>query len=169
MCRTFCNIVRQWFATGRLFSQGTAVYSTDKNWWPRYNWNIVESGVKHHKQKLRLSYRSCICVLCVMILPLYHISIISWNCSNSVVFFVYFYHNLELFQQCGIFCLFLSYLGTVPTVWYFCLFLSYAWTVPTVWYFLFISIRCWNCSNSVVFFVYFYRMLELLQQCGMFC
>jgi hypothetical protein len=37
------------------------------------------------------------------------ISIICWNCSNSVVFFVYFYHMLELFQQCGIFCLFLSY------------------------------------------------------------
>jgi hypothetical protein len=36
-----------------------------------------------------------------------------------VVFFVYFYHMLELFQQCGIFCLFLSYVGTVPTVWYF--------------------------------------------------
>ena len=54
--------------------------------------------------------------------------IICLNCSNSVVFFVYFYHMLELiqhchnvvffvylyymfelFQQCGIFCLFLSY------------------------------------------------------------
>jgi hypothetical protein len=63
------------------------------------------------------------------------ISIICLNCSNSVVFFVYFYHMLELFQQCGILCLFLSYVGTVSTVWYFCLFLSYVGTVPIVWYF----------------------------------
>jgi hypothetical protein len=27
---------------------------------------------------------------------------------------------------------------------------------------------CLDCSNSVVFFVYFYHMLELLQQCGIF-
>jgi hypothetical protein len=81
------------------------------------------------------------------------ISIICLNCSNSVVFFVYFYHMLELFHQCGIFCLFLSYVGTVPTVWHL----------------LFISIVCWNCSINVVFFVYFYRMLELFQQCGIFC
>jgi hypothetical protein len=24
-----------------------------KNWPPQYNWNIVESGVKHHKPKLK--------------------------------------------------------------------------------------------------------------------
>jgi hypothetical protein len=59
----------------------------------------------------------------------------------------------ETMQQCGIFCLSLLYV----------------WTVPTVWYFLFISIICLNCSHSVVFFVYFYHMLELLQQCGIFC
>ena len=41
---------------------------------------------------------------------------------HSVVFFVYFYHMLELFQQCGIFSLFLWYVGTVPTVWYFMLY-----------------------------------------------
>ena len=34
-------------ATGRWFSPGTPVAST--NWPPRYNWNIVESGVKHLK------------------------------------------------------------------------------------------------------------------------
>ena len=31
----------------------------------------------------------------------------------------YFYYMLELLQQCCILCLFLSYVGTVPTVWYF--------------------------------------------------
>jgi hypothetical protein len=81
------------------------------------------------------------------------ISTICWNCSNRVVFFVYFYHMFELFLQCGSLCLFLSYVGTVPTVWYF----------------MFISIICWNCYNSVVFYVYFYHMLELLQQCGILC
>jgi len=32
----------QWLATGRWFP-------------PPYNWNIVESGVKHHKPKPKLS------------------------------------------------------------------------------------------------------------------
>jgi hypothetical protein len=35
-----------------------------------------------------------------------------------------------------------------------------------MWYFLLLFIICWNCSNSVVFFVYFYHMLKLFQQCG---
>jgi hypothetical protein len=48
------------------------------------------------------------------------------------------YHMLELLQQCVILCLFLSYVGNVTTVWYF----------------MFISIICWNCYNSVVFFVF---------------
>jgi hypothetical protein len=34
--------------------------------------------------------------------------------------------------------------------------------VPTVWYY---SIGFWNCSHSVVFF---YWILELLPQCGIF-
>ena len=40
--------VCQWLATGRWFSPGAPVSSTKKKS-PRYNWNIVESGVKHHK------------------------------------------------------------------------------------------------------------------------
>ena len=35
-------------ATSWWFSQGTPVSSTNKHWPPRYNWNIVESGIKHH-------------------------------------------------------------------------------------------------------------------------
>ena len=46
------NIIRdkgfQWFAIGRWFSPGPTVSSTNKTRQPRYNWNIVESGVKHH-------------------------------------------------------------------------------------------------------------------------
>ena len=37
--------VCQWPTADRWFSPGTSVSS----WPPRYNWNIVESGVKHHK------------------------------------------------------------------------------------------------------------------------
>jgi hypothetical protein len=36
---TTCDQVYQWLATSRWFSPGT----------PRYIWNIVESGIKHHK------------------------------------------------------------------------------------------------------------------------
>jgi hypothetical protein len=42
---TLCDKVCQWLAAGRWFSP---VSSTNKTWPPRYNWNIVESGVKHH-------------------------------------------------------------------------------------------------------------------------
>ena len=38
----------------------TPVSSTNKNWSPRYNWNIVESGIKHYKtnqsNKYNISY-----------------------------------------------------------------------------------------------------------------
>ena len=44
-----CDKVGQWLATGWWFSLGTPVSSTNKNWPPRYQWNIFESGVKHHK------------------------------------------------------------------------------------------------------------------------
>jgi hypothetical protein len=45
---TLCDKVCQWLATGRCFFLGILVSSTNKNWQPRYNWNIVESGVKHY-------------------------------------------------------------------------------------------------------------------------
>ena len=38
---TLCDKVCQWLATGRWFSPSTPVSST--------KWNIVESGIKHHK------------------------------------------------------------------------------------------------------------------------
>jgi hypothetical protein len=38
---TLCDKVCQWLATGRWFSP-------QWKWPPRYNWNIVESGAKHH-------------------------------------------------------------------------------------------------------------------------
>ena len=44
----FCDKVWQWLATGRWFSPDTPVSSTNKNCPLRNNWNIVESGVKHH-------------------------------------------------------------------------------------------------------------------------
>ena len=48
-CITICDQVYQWLATGRWFFPGPLVSSTNKNWPPRYNWNIVESGIKHHQ------------------------------------------------------------------------------------------------------------------------
>ena len=44
---TLCDNVCQWLAAGQWFSPGTLVSSTNKM--PRYNWNIVDSGIKHHK------------------------------------------------------------------------------------------------------------------------
>jgi len=36
-------------ATGRWFSPGPPVFSTNKTDRPRFNWNIVESGIKQHQ------------------------------------------------------------------------------------------------------------------------
>ena len=52
---TLCDKVCQWLVTGCWFYPGTPISSTNKNWPPPYNWNIVESGVKHHKQTIHLS------------------------------------------------------------------------------------------------------------------
>ena len=47
---TFCDKVCQWFTAGQWFSPGTPVSFTNKtDCHERYNWNIVESGNKHHK------------------------------------------------------------------------------------------------------------------------
>jgi hypothetical protein len=36
-----------------VFSLDTQISSTNKyNWLPRYNWNIVESGIKNHNPNL---------------------------------------------------------------------------------------------------------------------
>ena len=46
-----CDKVCQWLATGQWFSPGLPVSSTTKT--DRhdisYNWNIIESGIKHHQ------------------------------------------------------------------------------------------------------------------------
>ena len=53
---TLWNKVCQWFAGGRWFSPGTSVPSTNKTEPPRYSWNIVESGVTHHKPTINVSF-----------------------------------------------------------------------------------------------------------------
>ena len=50
---TLCDKVCQWLAAGQWFSLGNLLfptYKTDRP--PRYNWNIVESGIKHHNPTL---------------------------------------------------------------------------------------------------------------------
>ena len=49
-CTTLCNKVCQWLVTGRWFALGLcSSFLHEKNWPPRYIWNIVESSVKHHQ------------------------------------------------------------------------------------------------------------------------
>ena len=108
----------------------------------------------------------------------YDFSMVFWNCSDRVVFFVYNF----------IPTIFLWYFGTVPTEWYFLLSLL----------FLRFFMVFWNCSDRVVFFVYnfiptifvwyfgtvptewyfllsllflrfCYGILELFRQSGIFC
>ena len=47
---TLCNKVCQWLTTGWWFSLGTlSSFLHQKNSPQIYNWNIVDSGIKHHK------------------------------------------------------------------------------------------------------------------------
>ena len=95
-----------------------------------------------------------------------------WYFLLSLLFLRFFYGILELFRQSGIFCFhFYSYdfsmvfwncsdrvvffaLTFIPTI-----FLWYFGTVPTEWYFLL----------SLLFLRFFYGILELFRQSGIFC
>ena len=62
---TLCDKVYQWLAACQWFSPdtGTPVSSTNKNWLPGYNWNVVESGLNtiKHNPTLYCSYMSLTC------------------------------------------------------------------------------------------------------------
>jgi hypothetical protein len=65
-CTTLCDKVCQWLATGRWFSPGTPPINRP----PRYNWNIVESGVKHHQASNKQIYNhnnnASYVILCIL-------------------------------------------------------------------------------------------------------
>jgi hypothetical protein len=54
---TLCYEICQWLAPGLWFSPGTTDFLHQSNLPPRYNWNSVESGVKHYNptQTLKLN------------------------------------------------------------------------------------------------------------------
>jgi hypothetical protein len=54
-CTTLCDKVCQWLAKRSVVFFGSSSFLHQKNWPPRYNWNIVESGVKHHQTNKHIS------------------------------------------------------------------------------------------------------------------
>ena len=52
---TLSDKVWQWLATGRWFSWVCWFPPPIINWLPQYSWNILDSGVKHHKPNLQLN------------------------------------------------------------------------------------------------------------------
>ena len=46
--------MHQWLATGRFFFSGSFGFLHQWNWLPWYNWNIVESGIRHHQTNKKL-------------------------------------------------------------------------------------------------------------------
>jgi hypothetical protein len=69
---TLCDEVCQWLVTGRWFSVGTPVSSTNINWPSRLNWNIVESDIKTHKPQKDL-HEYFVTVISITIDPVPHI------------------------------------------------------------------------------------------------
>ena len=51
-CKTLCDKVCQWLVTGWWFAPGLPVSSIIYNWPPWYNWNIVDSGIKHNQTNI---------------------------------------------------------------------------------------------------------------------
>ena len=86
---TLCEKVCQWLATGRWFSPGTPVFSTNKINAKIYSWNIVESGVKYHKFPLKLLH----CYLLGCFIP--HI-------LRSVCMNINIYSFLETVLRCNL-------------------------------------------------------------------
>jgi hypothetical protein len=77
---TICDKVCQSLATGRLFSPGTPVSSSNKNSPPRYSWNIAKSGAKHHilKPNQTLGHMHLLPILAVM----YRFFVIIFYCDK---------------------------------------------------------------------------------------
>ena len=79
---------------------GTPVSSTNKlNWPPRYNWNVVESGIKHHNSNL-FSYtftRDAALFTDVYISRKYrYIPILSINLKTKFVFHIHLHFFLAV-------------------------------------------------------------------------
>ena len=72
---TLCDEIYQWLATGLWFFIGTPVSSTNNNLSQQYNWNILESGIKHHISKPNLAIWGVISVIFVHIM---HCHIAQW-------------------------------------------------------------------------------------------
>ena len=91
--RTRYIIMCQWFAIGRLFSPGSPTSLTNKM--PRYNWNIVESEIKHYNRnpnppKLTL-YWHIRTIFCYVISP---------SCFHATWFYKFVIHWMHNTLQC---------------------------------------------------------------------
>jgi hypothetical protein len=53
---TLCDKVCLWLSTGQWFFPSTTVSSTNKSDCHRYNWNIVDCGIKHQSPNPDLSW-----------------------------------------------------------------------------------------------------------------
>jgi hypothetical protein len=58
---TLCDKVCQWLAGGQWLFPDTPVFQPIKHWPPRYNWNIVVSGIKHHNAVVQSCWRLMRC------------------------------------------------------------------------------------------------------------
>jgi hypothetical protein len=56
-----CDKVCQWLARGRWLFPDTPGFPPIKHWPPRYNWNIVVSGIKHHNSVVQSCWRLIRC------------------------------------------------------------------------------------------------------------
>ena len=89
-CTTLCDKVCQWSVTGRWFSPGPPVSSTNKT-----DWDILERGVKHNQTNKQILL---FCLICLEYK------------SDIYLFHVYNYHVWHIFTHFMIIlCLLIEY------------------------------------------------------------
>jgi hypothetical protein len=95
----------------------------------------------------------------------YFVFLLDFRTLPTVWYILFFYWSLEIFRQCSIFCFSIRFWNRSDSVVYFVFLLGFR-TLPTVVYFVFLlDLRT---HPTVWYILFFYWILELIKQCGIF-
>ena len=113
--QTLSDKVCQWLSTGQWFSPGPPPIKLT----PRYSWNIVESGAKHHQTN---KHFKCLC---------YYFSFLCFRVCVCVCVCVWLYRGYFCFPLCVLFVCFCLFVCLVACFWliFLCVFLHFSFSL----------------------------------------